>query len=63
MNQSRENKITCGGIEPQFYEKLYPIVTQVPYPTHTPHETQTHFNPTKLITINLQFFKKVMFRK
>ncbi len=47
-------KIICEEIEPQFYEKLYPIVAQVPYPTHTKHKT--HPNPMKLNTINLQFF-------
>jgi hypothetical protein len=26
-----------------------------------PHPTQTHPSPTKLITINLQFFKRIMF--
>jgi hypothetical protein len=28
MNKIK-NKITCGGIETQFYEKNYPILTQV----------------------------------
>jgi hypothetical protein len=38
-------KIICEEIEPQFYEKLYPIVAQVPYPTHTKHKpTPTQWN-------------------
>jgi hypothetical protein len=39
------------GIEPNFYEELYPIATQVPCLNHT--RQQTHPNPTNLITINL----------
>jgi hypothetical protein len=39
MNQSKKNKVIYGGIEAQFYEKIYPILTQVPYPTPTPKET------------------------
>ncbi len=33
-----QNKITCKGIEPQFYEKLCLIVMQVLCPNHTPHK-------------------------
>jgi hypothetical protein len=47
------------GIEPKFYEELYTIATQVPCPNHI--RQQTHPNLTNLITINLQFFLKVMF--
>jgi hypothetical protein len=40
MNKMK-NKITYVGIEPQFYEKLYPILTQV---FCQPHSIQTPQN-------------------
>jgi hypothetical protein len=43
---------TCGGIEPSFYEELSSIATHVLDPT-TPQ-------PIMLVSINLQFFKKIM---
>jgi hypothetical protein len=39
-------------------KELCPSAAQAPYPTHTQHKTQTKPNPTKLITINFQFFLK-----
>ncbi len=38
-----QNKRTCGGIEPQFYEEFYTIATQFFDPGHTPHKP----NPTR----------------
>jgi hypothetical protein len=49
-----------GELNPNFKE-VCPSATQAPYPTHTPQKKQTQPNPTKVITINLQFFKKLMF--
>ncbi len=59
QNQHEQNskQSNLWKIEPYFYEEveLYPIVTQIAYFNHT--LTQTHHNPRKLITINLQIFK------
>jgi hypothetical protein len=52
-----QDKVTCEEIELYFYEEveLCPLATQMAYPNHT--LTQTHHNPGKLTTINLEFFK------
>ncbi len=55
MEAPRTQTKTRGGIEPLSYEELCPIVAQVPCPT-TPHTNPPQ--PTKLVPINLQFFKK-----
>ncbi len=46
-----QNKVSCEGVEPQFFEEHSAIVTHFLGPT-TPRTT--HFSPTQLITINLQ---------
>jgi hypothetical protein len=47
-----------GESKPDF-EKLWPSAAQASSPH--PRKTQTQLSLTKLIAINLQFFKKVMF--
>jgi len=58
QNQHEQNQkqITGEGIEPN---RTLPNYNKSFLPNHTPHKT--HHNLTKLIIINLQFFKQIMF--
>jgi hypothetical protein len=57
MNMNKiQNKVTCGGIEPYFYKKFCPILTQVPCPNYIIHTNPPQ--PHKFNHCQLAFFQE-----